>query len=275
MGNRLGVFHLSSAVQFRAYLYNEIKEAKRRGFHMPKEIFKRLRKEPHNHEEYIWLYRFLTPGEELTLIDVGGNSGYWSADFLSYFPNTHVYAFEPVHAMYEAYIKRFENDNRIKVFNTAIGDEEGQQEINVAEGFGLTSFLRYGDDLEYRNQHFTRKELVALHRLDQYKDQIQFFKTVVKVDVQGFETKVVDGGMEIFAKADLVILECTFVPQYRDQEPTFGILVEKLRQADLHPVQFGSFDRTISSIAFERNVLFVKGNLLSRIWDHSTSSSAV
>ena len=105
--------------------------------------------------------------------------------------------------------------------------------------------------------------------MDSYIDLIKWTHdqiTVIKVDVQGFESKVLRGGTEVFSKADIVIVECSFINEYKDEPPTFGELTSVLRTMDLHPIQFGVFDKVRTSIAYERNVLFIKSHLFGNIW---------
>jgi FkbM family methyltransferase len=258
-----------AAIHLRASLLLEFNNARNSGSIIPSTIKRRIWREPHNHEEYIWLLRFVSNKEEVRLIDIGGNSGYWAQDFMMYYPKARIFAFEPVDEMYEQYVARFRKNMNVTVFHTALGDLVEQKEINVAKGYGLTSFNTYDTNLEDKNIHFEKKLTVTINKLDTYISEIDFLDpriTVIKVDVQGFETKVILGGLEVFRKADLVIIECSFVNEFRGVEPTFGDLVTLLRAVDLHPIQFGVFDRSSGPIAYERNVLFVKSKYFANIW---------
>ncbi len=265
--------HYASAIQLRANLLVAVKRARSKGDHVPKGIFRSVWKEPHNQEEYIWLLRFVSNQNEVTLLDIGGNSGYWAQRFLDYYPKARVTAFEPVPEMYEKYVNRFSGNAAVKVFNTALGEATEQRDINVAEGYGLTSFNTYSEQLGDRNQQFTKQVPVQVSRLDDFKSKIEFqdvVPVIIKVDVQGFETKVLRGGKEVFDHADVIILECSFVNEYKGEKPTFGELASILRELDLHPVQFGVFDRTRGPIAYERNVLFVKSKYFSSVWNQTS-----
>src|SRR4030095_1003394 len=241
--------HYSRAVQLRTSLMNEIKAARKSGNVLPRKSRKRVWQEPAIHEEYIWLLKFISTGEKVTLIDIGGNSGYWAQDFIKYYPDTTVYAFEPVKAMYEMYVNRFSGNPKVKVFNTALGNTEETRPINVAKGYGLTSFNYYGKELAKLNDEFYLQEDVSIHQLNNYDAEINYQRTIIKVDVQGFESNVVRGGLNVFNKADLAIIECSFINEFKDQRPTFGELVALLREVDMHPVQFGVYDYSISSVA--------------------------
>jgi len=262
--------HWSNAIQVRTTLWKEINRVRKSGKNVPSDIRKLIWNTPQNQEEFIWLLRFIDPSEDITLVDIGGNSGYWAEDFLHYFPKAKINAFEPVPEMFKQYKKRFEKNAHVAAYNVALGDEMERREINVAKDYGLTSFHTYSEELKDMNTQFKERIDVAIDLLDNYNSQIDISmdsKLIMKVDVQGFESKVLKGGKKVFGRADMIILECSFVNEFANELPTFGELVSELRPLDLHPIDFGLFDRKASSSAFERNVLFVKSKYFERIWN--------
>ena len=52
---------------------------------------------------------------------------------------------------------------------------------------------------------------------------------LIKVDVQGFEDKVIAGGVETFKKAKVVLIENSFVELYESQ-PLFDDIYMKLKE---------------------------------------------
>lgn len=262
--------HWSAAIQLRASLYIEARRARKEHCILPDGINRKIWKEPHHLEEFIWLLRFVPNTEDVTLIDIGGNSGYWAEEFMRFYPKTISFGFEPVEDMFNLYTQRFSENKNVTVFHTALGDTIEEKVINVAKDYGLTSFNTYSHDLNERNVNFNRQLTVSVNQLNNYISNIPFSdsrKTIIKVDVQGFEVNVVRGGLNVFEKADVVIMECSFINEYKLQLPTFGELVHLFRQVGLHPVRFGVFDRTKGPIAYERNVLFIKEKYFKRIWN--------
>jgi hypothetical protein len=55
---------------------------------------------------------------------------------------------------------------------------------------------------------------------------------LIKVDVQGYEGKVILGGKKIFSQADIVIVELSFCELYLGQ-PLFEIINQELNQLGL------------------------------------------
>ena len=79
-------------------------------------------KEPQTHEEFIWLLRFIPTNADVNIIDIGGNSGYWAEEIMSYYVSSKVYGFEPVQEMYDQYKARFQFRNNVNIYNSALGD---------------------------------------------------------------------------------------------------------------------------------------------------------
>jgi hypothetical protein len=59
---------------------------------------------------------------------------------------------------------------------------------------------------------------VKIERLDDVAQNIDLGKSLfIKIDVQGYEDKVLKGGEETIKKAKVVIVETSFVPLYESQ----------------------------------------------------------
>ncbi len=264
--------HYAHAFLLRSQLMREITRAKREGYAIPISTYQLLKK-PHFYQAYIWLYRFFKPSDKFILIDIGGNTGYWSQDFRRFFPGTKIYGFEPVKEVFEQYQQRYVNAPEVKVFNTALSFEPGEEVINVADGFGLTSFLQYGEHTQDLNKHFVREEKVKVDTLDHYFDAINSTenadrKKVVKIDVQGFEVNVLKGAAKMLHEVDALIIECSFINEFQDNNPTFPHLAKILIDYNLYPVAFGVYDYKKAAHGWERDVLFVRQDKLSKAWGY-------
>ena len=266
------IFHYSSALKLRSELILEIIIGEKLGYKYPTKMSNKIWSQPHIHEEFIWFTRYLKNDEEILLLDIGGNSGYWNETFRTYFPNAYSIGFEPVLEMFEKYEKRFENIPQMaKVYNVALGANKNEKDINVAEGFGLTSFLSYDNSLNEKNKYFTKTETVNIDTLDSYLTEISTHKKngkkiIGKIDVQGYEVEVLKGAKSILGLIDILIIECSFMNEYQNAEPTFSKLASILNEYKLYPVRFGCFDYNKSLISYERNVLFIKDSYFEVNW---------
>ena len=159
-----------------------------------------------------------------TILDIGANDGLWSAEMRTLFPEAHIYAFEPLTDCYERTVKRFEHDPHFTGFNIGLGDTDTFTEIERSSFHPSSSLLRMTElhkDLYPKSKHNTR-ERITLRRLDSLDNELVLEPGVfVKMDVQGFEDKVIAGGEAVLKKADVIVVETAFVPLY-ERQPLFG-----------------------------------------------------
>ena len=165
-----------------------------------------------------------------TVLDIGANDGEWSAEMRRLFPRTQVYAFEPLADRYEGLAARFKGDARFRAFNVALGEQNSETEIERSS-FHPSSSLLHMSDLHkelYPKSKNIKKEKIMLRRLDSFDKEVTLAPDIlIKLDVQGFEDKVILGGENIFKQAKIIICETSFVQLYEGQ-PLFGDIHEQL-----------------------------------------------
>ena len=99
-------------------------------------------------------------------------------------------------------------------------------------------------------------------------------KLIIKIDVQGNELQVVKNASKFLKRADLVIIETSFVIEYENQDPSFAHICALFLRYDLYPVIFQNYSKDISLYAYERDVIFVKKKYLNNIfYDKSIKSN--
>jgi hypothetical protein len=91
---------------------------------------------------------------------------------------------------------------------------------------------------------------------------------IIKIDAQGHELEIIEGGLITISRASIVLLECSFAKQYKNKEHTFSKCAHLLNKIDFHPIIFQPRHAgNIQSMhAIERNVIFVKKDLLQKVY---------
>ncbi len=131
-------------------------------------------------------------------IDVGGNNGLYTYA-LSQLCQV-VEAFEPQSWCAQNILDYASSKENIRVHNVALSDEKGSftLSIPILNGklrTGLASLGQFGGE--------TKKIQVPVHRLDDYNFQDVSF---IKIDVEGYEINVIQGGKETILREKPVIL---------------------------------------------------------------------
>jgi hypothetical protein len=100
------------------------------------------------------------------------------------------------------------------------------------------------------------------------KNFSQYKNFIIKIDAQGHELEIIEGGLITISRASIVLLECSFAKQYKNKEHTFSRCAYLLNKIDFHPIIFQPrhAGNILSMHAIERNVIFVKKNFLQKVY---------
>lgn len=166
-----------------------------------------------------------------TVIDVGASKGSFSAEFHGIFPKAQIFAFEPLPDCFALVQKRMAGIASFQAFNIALGDVAGSVTMHRSSYSGSSSLREMGalhKDL-FPVTAGQREVAVSVDTLDHALSGFNLQEPMlVKIDVQGFEDKVMDGGMDVLKRAKIVLVETSFYELYKGQ-PLFDGVYELLK----------------------------------------------
>jgi len=144
--------------------------------------------------------------ENDVVLDIGANAGLHTVTFARATNAGHVYAFEPVAEMVERLsencaLNRVEN---VTIIRCALGARSEMLEMDVnVSGVGLegTSSLAQSFHVEDHPENYEGRT-VPVRRLDDIIEKLKIDQRIafVKIDTEGFETYVIEGGMKTLEK---------------------------------------------------------------------------
>jgi FkbM family methyltransferase len=159
-----------------------------------------------------------------TIIDVGANTGQFAKKITEFFPTSKIYCFEPLPGPFGALSEwAATQGDRVVPFNLAIGDKEGEVEMFLHEDHTPSSSLLATTKL---NEHYypfmkgQQRISVRQMTLDEALAEMHAVLAddiLIKLDVQGYEDRVIAGGREVLAKAKACILEVNVDSLYEGQ----------------------------------------------------------
>lgn len=159
-----------------------------------------------------------------TIIDVGANIGQFAKNILSFFPCATLYCFEPLAGPFNALSKWSKTQKgTIVLFNMAVGQDQGEVEFILHENHTPSSSLLNTTKLSEQLYPFTKEQKrirVEQTTLDEMhkEGRVELLPEIlIKVDVQGYEDRVIAGGTKIFNAASACILEVCLDPLYEKQ----------------------------------------------------------
>jgi len=154
-----------------------------------------------------------------TIVDIGSNEGQFIHTITKTLPNKKIFAFEPIKSCYQNLIANTKQYN-IKTYNYGLSDVNGTSEINISNNLVSSSILGMKDMHKnlYPESVYTEKETIELRRLDDvFANENLAENILIKIDVQGYEEKVLAGAPQTIRKAAAIIIETSFEPLYEGQ----------------------------------------------------------
>ena len=182
---------------------------------------------------------------ESTVFDIGGHIGYLTLYFHHLVGQGKVHVFEPAPNNL-AYLERnLRGKANVVIVEKGAGAETGRRRMYLE---GLTgqnnSFVKeYREFESNRRRAFSQEETssaeVDIIRLDQYVEDEDVAPDFIKVDVEGFESEVLDGSRRILSTVKPILM----VEMTRQVEEVFDLLLDHGYlgfDPELNPIRTGS-----------------------------------
>ncbi|GJD58166.1 FkbM family methyltransferase [Methylobacterium dankookense] len=144
------------------------------------------------------LYARLVHADSICL-DVGGNIGTSAIAMAHYAQNGHVYTFEPVKRTFSILSLNLRNNKveNVTPSNIGISNEVGEATIRVDRS--LLGNARRVDDATAASDELHYNETFKMQPLDTWMSENNIKRAdLIKVDVEGFELEVIEGGQKAF-----------------------------------------------------------------------------
>lgn len=164
-----------------------------------------------------------------TIIDIGANKGQFAKKALKAFPRARIYCFEPLPEALnelEELVKK-ENLGRVKTFNLALGNRESEVQMfhhldhNDSSSLLKTTKLYENHYPVAKKQREISVHLTTLDRIAEKNQELSVPEILIKVDTEGYEKFVIEGGKETFKKARACILEIC-LDELHEGQPSFS-----------------------------------------------------
>lgn len=180
--------------------------------------------------KYYWLKEY----QFNQLIDIGANIGQFASEFRKIYPKTHIVSFEPISNVYQQLADNFKFDTYFSSLNFGLGDADETLQININSNVASSSILELNHFHKEAHPTFleTTKESIRVAQLDTLLVQNKFEikdNCFVKIDVQGYEDRVIRGGKQALSKAKMVMIETSFEEVYKNLA-TYNTIVDLMKE---------------------------------------------
>lgn len=155
------------------------------------------------------------------IVDIGANRGQFSLLGRHCYPTTRIISFEPLPSPAQTYCSVFAADERVTLFQSAIGPKQGNVPIHISARDDSSSLLPISD-LQVQTFSGTAEvgtTFVAVAPLSKFLQADDIVgRSLLKIDVQGFEYEALQGCKCLLHRFTYILCECSFVELYSGQQ---------------------------------------------------------
>lgn len=164
------------------------------------------------------------------VMDVGANIGQFAIALRKSGYKGDIYSFEPMKNEYAILEKNTSADAHWRSFNYGLGNENAITEIYVAENSVSSSFLPSSEEMNEIEPGViaaTTQE-VEVKTLDTVYEELDLVnrKVFLKIDAQGYEKFILEGGKNTIPKIKLVQLEMPLISTYENSSDFYTLTKE-------------------------------------------------
>ena len=195
------------------------------------------------------LMGFVTDRDIDVVLDVGANVGQFGASLRAQGYRGKIVSYEPISTVYQTLAATTATDLEWEINNFALGLKAEYVTINVSRSSEFSSILpstcaaiKYNDAAAI----IRHTELIEVRKLDDVFPEPSG-NTLLKIDTQGYERQVLEGGRSLLPKLKGILMELPIVHLYQGTWQ-FHKAIEFMADAgfvpaQIHPVNFHSTDR--------------------------------
>jgi len=136
-----------------------------------------------------------------TVIDCGANVGFFSKMILQLAPQAHIYAIEPVPAIFANLQRNVATSPNVRVFQTAITDHAGQVRMAFDSGYSAISHITDGGEGNVEVPAMTLDSFAAQQGIGPVD--------LLKIDTESYEAHVLRGASSVLARTKYLLIEIT------------------------------------------------------------------
>ena len=159
------------------------------------------------------------------IIDIGAHKGEFLEKMLKIEKVNSFYAFEPQKDIFDILNKKFSKNNKVTLLNYALDKEITNKNLQINK-FSTTSslaevnekslYLKLKNFLTNSKSNFIDEYVVQTNTVDNIFKDINLEKTLLKIDVEGFEMNVIKGSKIKLKEIPYMLIENQFGNHYKN-----------------------------------------------------------
>ncbi len=161
------------------------------------------------------------------IIDIGAHKGEFLENMLKIEKVNSFYAFEPQKNIFNELNEKFSKNEKITLFNFAMDKEITNKKLKINK-LSMTSslaeinekslYLKIKNFLTFSRSNFEDEYEIQTNTVDKIFENISLQKSLLKIDVEGFEINVLEGSQMKLKEIPFVLLENQFGNHYKNNK---------------------------------------------------------
>jgi FkbM family methyltransferase len=150
------------------------------------------------------------------VIDVGANVGQFGERLRAEGYRNKIISFEPLSSEFRTLAQKAQADGNWEVNNCGLGSEPATATINVSDSSTYSSILAMKDVATRHDAAAAsrRQETIQIRTLDEFFGTISG-NVLLKIDTQGYEKQVLEGGRRVMSMLKGVLMELPIIHLYQ------------------------------------------------------------
>ena len=159
------------------------------------------------------------------IIDIGAHKGEFLENMLKIDKVNSFYAFEPQKNIFNELSEKFSKNDKITLFNFAMDKEITNKKLKINK-LSMTSslaeineksfYLKIKNFLTFSRSNFEDEYEIQTNTVDKIFENINLQKSLLKIDVEGFEISVIEGSQLKLKEIPFILLENQFGNHYKN-----------------------------------------------------------
>ena len=171
------------------------------------------------------IFKYLCELDIEKIIDIGAHKGEFLENMLKIEKVNSFYAFEPQKNIFKELNEKFNKNEKVSLFNCAMDKEISYKKLKInkismksslAEVNENSLYLKFINFLAQSQSSFEGEYEVKTTTVDKIFEDINLQKTLLKIDVEGFEMNVIKGSQMKLGEISFIMLENQFGNHFKN-----------------------------------------------------------
>jgi FkbM family methyltransferase len=175
-----------------------------------------------------------------TIVDVGAHAGGWTKEVILHYPDASFVLFEPQTEMLPALESLKGGNTHVDINIVGVGAKSGTFALTIDSNRKDSSTFRHSAEAaEARGFSQRQISVVALDEFFESRGQVP---SIVKIDAEGWDLDVIQGGERTIAGADIAFVECGILNRHFEND--LRTVANRMDDLGFRLVDFTAMNRT-------------------------------